>query len=95
MQPYTIQVLFMLAIVTTLIIIVQTMRRNRDRTTLTDRVREMGGQVALLTRVKKGSPFEDTTRGWWAWRVQWRDASGGEHAVWALTTRDGIKEWRD
>jgi type II secretory pathway pseudopilin PulG len=95
MQPQTVQVVVMLIIVIAAVIVVFTVRRNRDQGELTGRIREMGGQLISLTRVKQGSPFADTTRGWWAWRVQWRDAAGSEHTAWALTTREGIKEWRD
>lgn len=88
------QILFLMGLVLTIVMVVYLMRRQRDRDELTARVKERGGQVIRLERVRQGSPFPDTTRGWWAWRIQWQDGTG-EHTAWALTTREGIQEWRD
>jgi len=88
------QYMIVLAIVITAIVITLRYRTQRDREALTARVRSMGGEVVTLQRMKKGHPFPDTTRGWWAWRVEWRDGAGS-HAAWALTTREGIAQWRD
>lgn len=87
-------VLVMLAIVLLAVFLTTVYRRRRDQQELTDRVGARNGQVLQLKRVNKGHPFPDTGRGWWAWRIDWRDGAG-EHRSWALTTRDGIKEWRD
>jgi type II secretory pathway pseudopilin PulG len=88
------QILIMLAIVAVAVVLVYRSRRNRDRAELAARVRSRGGEVIRLVRVRKGSPFPDTGRGWWAWRVEWRDGAGA-HVSWALTTRDGIQSWQD
>lgn len=76
------------------VVIVTGYRKQRDRQLLTTEVSQRGGELARLERVRKGSPFPDTTRGWWAWKVFWRDAAG-ERISWALTTREGLGEWRD
>lgn len=90
----SVQMLILILIAVTAVLITLSYRTRRDRTALTDRVRQLGGTVVSLKRVKKGSPFPDTTRGWWAWRVLWR-SEAGERSAWVLTTREGIKEWRD
>lgn len=87
-------ILIMLGLVAVAVLIVYNYRKNRDVEELGARVATMGGRVVKLTRVRKGSPFPDTTRGWWAWRIVWAD-DRGEHTAWALTTREGIKEWRE
>lgn len=69
-------------------------RVQRDRELLGAEVKQRGGELVRLQRVRKGSPFKDTTRGWWAWRVFWQEPSG-ERTSWALTTREGLGEWRD
>ncbi|MFO7274969.1 MAG: hypothetical protein LOD90_05970 [Symbiobacteriaceae bacterium] len=78
----------------TVAVVVTAIRVRHDRRLLTEEVRRRGGEVVRLTRVRRGSPFPDTGRGWWAWKVEWRDA-GGERTSWALTTREGLREWRD
>ncbi|HYF93504.1 MAG TPA: hypothetical protein VD969_14925 [Symbiobacteriaceae bacterium] len=88
------QFFVMLAIALTAVLLTLMYRRHRDRTELTARVAGMGGEVIRVVRMGKGHPFADTGRGWWAWRIDWRDGAG-EHRSYALTTRDGIKEWRD
>jgi len=86
--------LVVILLAVTAIAVVTVIRTRRDRELLTDEVRRRGGEVVRLARVRRGSPFPDTGRGWWAWKVQWRD-SGGERTSWALTTRDGLEDWRD
>lgn len=86
--------LVVILLVITVIMITLRFRNQRDHQLLTDEVKKRGGELVRLQRVKKGSPFSDTTRGWWAWRVTWRDGSG-ERSSWALTTREGLGEWRD
>lgn len=86
--------LIMFLLVLTAVIVVTYLRKQRDRQLLTDEVQKRGGAVRELKRVRRGSPFPDTTRGWWAWKVDWRDGSG-ERTSWALTTREGLGEWRD
>ncbi|MFZ5622729.1 MAG: hypothetical protein ACOY5W_17060 [Pseudomonadota bacterium] len=87
-------ILVFLLLVIAAVLIVSSFRKQRDRQLLGAEVRTRGGELLRLERVRKGSPFPDTTRGWWAWRVTWRDASG-ERTSWALTTREGLGEWRD
>lgn len=84
----------MLSLVAAVAAIVFSYRKKRDVEELGARVAAAGGRVLKVTRVRKGSPFSDTTRGWWAWRVEWADHKG-EYTAWALTTREGIKEWRE
>lgn len=86
--------LIMFLLVLTAVIVVSSLRKQRDRQLLTDEVQKRGGEVQALKRVRRGSPFPDTTRGWWAWKVEWRDGNG-ERTSWALTTREGLGEWRD
>lgn len=86
--------LVIILLVISAIYIVTRFRTQRDRDLLAGEVRQRGGQLVRLQRVRKGSPFPDTTRGWWAWKVLWRDESG-ERTSWALTTREGLGEWRD
>ena len=88
------QIMIMLAIALTAVLVTFLYRRRRDTEDLTARVTGRGGQVVRLARVLKGHPFSDTGRGWWAWRIDWREGAG-ERRSWALTTREGIKEWRD
>lgn len=88
------QILIMLGIVLIAVTVTLSYRNRRDREDLTARVAARGGQVVRLARAKKGHPFQGVNRGWWAWRIDWRDGAG-EHRSWALTTREGIKDWRD
>lgn len=88
------QFIIMIAIALTAVMVTLLYRNQRDREQLTARVAGRGGQVVNMVRVRKGHPFADTGRGWWAWRIEWRDAADS-HLSWALTTREGIKEWRD
>lgn len=87
-------VLFLLAIVVAAVVIVSVSRNRRDRSMFAAKARELGGELVRARRAKKGHPFPDTGRGWWAWQVTWRNARG-ERVSWALTDREGIKEWRD
>lgn len=84
----------MVLLVLLVVVIVGGARVRRDRSELAAAVRERGGDPVRIRRAKKGHPFTDTGRGWWAWRVVWRDGRG-ERVSWALTTREGVKEWRD
>lgn len=86
--------LIMFLLVLTAVVVVSSIRRQRDRQLLAEEVQRRGGEVRTLKRVRRGSPFPDTTRGWWAWKVDWRDGTG-ERTSWALTTREGLGEWRD
>ncbi|BAD40593.1 hypothetical protein [Symbiobacterium thermophilum] len=86
--------LVVIVLALTAVVVVSVIRTRRDRELLADEVRRRGGEVIRLIRARRGSPFPDTGRGWWAWKVEWRDA-GGERTSWALTTRDGLGEWRD
>lgn len=86
--------LIMFLLVLTAVVVVSSIRRQRDRQLLAEEVQRRGGEVRTLKRVRRGSPFPDTTRGWWAWKVDWRDGTG-ECTSWALTTREGLGEWRD
>lgn len=88
------QFIIMLAIALTAVMVTLLYRNQRDREQLTARVANLGGEVIRLARVQRGHPFKDTGRGWWAWRVEWRQGTAS-HLSWALTTREGIKEWRD
>lgn len=88
------QFVMLMSLVLTAIVVVVTYRRKRDRTELTNKVQQLGGQLVELARVRKGHPFPDTGRGWWAWRVRW-SIGGQERTSWALTTKDGISDWRD
>jgi len=88
------QILALLLLALVAVLITRSLRIGRDRAELIARIRERGAEVVRLQRARKGHPFPDTGRGWWAWRVQWRDESG-DHVSWALTTPKGIKEWRD
>lgn len=81
-------------LVMTAVMVTYRYRLQRDRSLLSDEVKQRGGELVRLQRVRKGSPFLDVSRGWWAWRVFWRDATG-ERSSWALTTREGLGEWRD
>lgn len=81
-------------LVATAMLVTYRYRVQRDRDLLGAAVRQRGGELVRAKRVRKGSPFPDTTRGWWAWRIVWRDPSG-ERTSWALTTREGLAEWRD
>jgi len=87
-------VFFMMGLVVLVVIIVATTRRNRDRSELATGVLARGGELVAATRSRKGHPFKDTGRGWWVWQVRWRQG-GTEHTSFVLTTREGIKEWRD
>jgi type II secretory pathway pseudopilin PulG len=89
------QILIMLGIVLTAVMVTYSYRRSRDREMLGARVAALGGTAPRVKRAgKREHPFPDTGRGWWAWRIDWRDAAG-ERRSWALTDREGIKEWRD
>lgn len=87
-------VLVMGGLVLIVILIVVSYRKNRDRDELAAKVEELGGTATSIQRVKRGHPFPSVGRGWWAWRVQWEDRRG-QHTSWALTTREGIKDWQD
>ncbi|HWI63210.1 MAG TPA: hypothetical protein VNT75_15310 [Symbiobacteriaceae bacterium] len=88
------QIGIMLFIVLTAVIVTLAYRRQRDLETLRARLAGKGGTEIKIARAFKGHPFADTGRGWWVWRIDWR-SSAGEHRSYALTTREGIKEWRD
>jgi len=61
---------------------------------LSDAVQKRGGVLHGLVRVRRKHPFADSGRGWWAWRVDWQDTESARQS-WALTTREGLKDWRD
>lgn len=82
------------AIVVVIVMIVRNFRNSRDRQMLTETVQERGGVLVGLLRVRRKHPFTDSGRGWWAWRVDWQD-TGSPRQSWALTTREGLKDWRD
>jgi hypothetical protein len=88
------QILVLLGIILFVVLGVLISRRRRDRTELRHRIQTLGGELVRMRRVKRAAPFPDVTRGWWAWRIEWRDRRG-QRLSWALTTRDGVKEWRD
>ncbi len=88
------QYAILVALVLTAIMVVSAYRRKRDRDDLAAKVSALGGQVVSLKRVKQGHPFPSIGRGWWAWKVLWKDGAR-ERTSWALTTREGIKDWRD
>jgi hypothetical protein len=88
------QLLLILSLVVVVILWVRITRRRRDQRLIADQVSTAGGQFGRAIPVKMGSPFPDTGRGWWAWRVEYH-AGGLDRIAWALTTRDGLKEWRD
>ncbi|MGE5676324.1 MAG: hypothetical protein ACM3XM_20975 [Mycobacterium leprae] len=88
------QILLILVIASIVVTTVFLYRRSQDRRLIGEAVISRGGQVTRLARVGKKGPFRDVGRGWWAWRVEWRGANG-PHTSWALTTREGLKEWRD
>lgn len=90
----TMNYLVFFLLVVSAVMIVSSLRKKRDFKLLTEEITQRGGELVRLKRARKGSPFPDTTRGWWAWQVLWRDASG-ERTSWALTTREGLGEWRD
>ncbi len=81
-------------IVLVIVMIVHNYRVSRDRQVLTEAVQERGGELVGLHRARRQHPFADTGRGWWAWRIDWQ-ATGTARRSWALTTRDGLKDWRD
>lgn len=87
-------VLFMMGLVIVVVLIVATLRSKQDRAELSAAVRERGGEVVRMRRSRKGHPFTDTGRGWLVWQVHWR-LGQTERISYALTTREGIKEWRD
>lgn len=84
----------MAGLVLVIMLIVLHFRQNRDRNELAARVQELGGEATAIQRVRRGHPFPSVGRGWWAWRVLWQDREG-QHISWALTTREGVKEWQD
>lgn len=86
--------LFMMSLVVVVVLVVATTRIRRDRTELAAAVRERGGQLVQVRRSRTGHPFTDTGRGWWVWQVRWRHGQT-ERISYALTTREGIKEWKD
>lgn len=89
------QILVVLLIVLVAVLVTSAVRNRRDRQELAARVTARGAEVIRIRRAKKGShPFPETGRGWWAWQVEWLDGTG-QHLSWVLTTREGIKEWRD
>lgn len=88
------QIWIMLSIVAAAVFVTLTYRRQQDLIALKARVAGKGGTVVQIVRVFKGHPFAEIGRGWWAWRIDWRDEAG-ERRSWALTTREGVREWRD
>lgn len=87
--------LLLISLILTVIVIVYTSRIKRDKKMLTEEVRQRGGEPVQIRRAKKGQhPFPDTGRGWWAWQISYK-GTGGERTSYALTTREGLKEWRD
>lgn len=88
------QILLILSLVIVVIIWARRTRTRRDRGLISSRVGELGGQLRLAKPTKKEHPFPDTGRGWWAWRIEY-SVAGANRLAWALTTRDGLKEWRD
>jgi hypothetical protein len=88
------QILLILSLVIAVIIWTRRTRIRRDQGLLAAHVADAGGQFRSAVPVKTGHPFPDTGRGWWAWRIEYTQA-GVERVAWALTTRDGLKEWRD
>lgn len=88
------QILLILSLVVAVIIWARRTRLRRDRGLLAAKVSELGGEFRNAAPAKKEHPFPDTGRGWWAWRIEYTQA-GAARLGWALTTRDGLKEWRD
>lgn len=88
------QILLILSLVVAVIIWTRRTRIRRDKRLLASKVSELGGELRQAAPSKKGHPFPDTGRGWWAWRIEYTEA-GLSKLGWALTTRDGLKEWRD
>lgn len=88
------QILLILSLVVAVVIWARRTRIRRDRRLLATKVSELGGELRQAAPAKKGHPFPDTGRGWWAWRIEYVLA-GAPKIGWALTTRDGLKEWRD
>lgn len=86
-------ILVLLVIVTLPLVLTHGVRRRRDVVRLTKEVHQRGGRVTRLAYAHAGSPFANTGRNSRIWRVFWRDDLG-KHSAWALTSRDGIKEWR-
>jgi len=82
------------AIVLVIVTIVHNYRNTRDRQMLAEAAQKRGGVIVHLLRVRRQHPFPDSGRGWWAWRVDWQDSEGARQS-WALTTREGLKDWRD
>jgi hypothetical protein len=88
------QFLLLLSLVVAVILWVRHSRKRRDQGLIATQVSTAGGHLRRAVTVKKGSPFPDTGRGWWAWKVEYQ-VGGLDRIAWALTTRDGLKEWRD
>lgn len=87
-------VLILLVLVAVAVLIVMQLRIQRDRELLRQTVTEKGGQVSTMRWARRGHPFAEAGRGWWAWQVKWQGGSA-VHTSWALTTKEGLKEWRD
>lgn len=85
----------MLAIVATAVMITLRYRTQRDTQLLNEQVQAKGGKVLRLKRVTKGHPFASIGRGWWAWLVEWQGGDGQTLKAYALTTREGVSDWRD
>ena len=88
------QVLVLVVIALVAVLFVYATRRKQDLALLSATVRDRGGSLNRVARVRKGHPFAEAGRGWWVWQVSWQDGAGA-HTSWVLTTREGIKEWRD
>jgi hypothetical protein len=88
------QFLLILSLVVVVILWVRQNRTKRDRGLIAEQVATLGGVLKSASPVKKGSPFPDTGRGWWAWKAVYTK-DGLERIAWALTDRDRLKEWRD
>jgi hypothetical protein len=88
------QILLIGSLVIAVVLWVRRTRIRRDRTLILEHLAAAGGTARRIAPVRKGSPFPDTGRGWWAWQVEW-EAGGTARRSWALTTREGVKEWRD
>lgn len=88
------QILLILSLVVAVIYWARRTRIRRDKGLIATKVGELGGELRQAIPAKQGHPFPDTGRGWWAWRIEYTEA-GSTQIAWALTTRDGLKEWRD
>lgn len=88
------QIAIFLLIAAIAVMVVAAYRRQTDRHIIGQEVAKRSGELLRISRAKRGSPFPDTGRGWWAWQVEWQDVSG-KRTSWVLTDREGLKEWRD